>query len=109
MLRSINKCESNVLQIVDYDTCIRRGIHVLAPSSAFARPVAEMALGMAIDLCRGVTAADRAFRAGTEKWLLDGAEGGFLLYGSPLGLIRFGRCARAFVSLSVPFRVPLKA
>ena len=52
-LRAIFNVETNFLQNVDYDTCFERGIHVLAPSSAFARPVAEMALGMAIDLCRG--------------------------------------------------------
>src|SRR5471030_2800660 len=93
-LRAIINVETNFLQNVDYETCFRRGIHVLAPSSAFARPVAEMALGMAIDLCRGVSAADRAFRAGNEKWLLDGAEGCFSLYGSAIGLVGFGDLAR---------------
>ena len=53
--------------------CIARGVHVLAPSSAFARPVAEMTQGLMIDLARGITAADRAMRGGREKWLLDGA------------------------------------
>jgi phosphoglycerate dehydrogenase-like enzyme len=108
-LRAIINVETNFLQNVDYETCFRRGIHVLAPSSAFARPVAEMALGMAIDLCRGVTAADRAFRAGSEKWLLDGAEGCFSLYGSAIGLIGFGDLARAFVPLTIPFGCPIKA
>jgi phosphoglycerate dehydrogenase-like enzyme len=82
---------------------------VLAPSSAFARPVAEMTLGMAIDLCRGVTAADRAFRRGNEKWLLDGADGCFSLYGSPIGLVGFGDLARAFTPLTAPFHCPIKA
>ena len=44
-LRAIVNVETNFLQNVDYETCFARGIHVLAPSSAFARPVAEMALG----------------------------------------------------------------
>jgi phosphoglycerate dehydrogenase-like enzyme len=108
-LRAIINVETNFLQNVDYETCFRRGIHVLAPSSAFARPVAEITLGMAIDLCRGVTAADRAFRAGGEKWLLDGADGCFSLYGSPIGLIGFGDLARAFVPLTRPFGCPVKA
>ena len=84
-LRAIVNVETNFLQNVDYETCFSRGVHVLAPSSAFARPVAEMALGLAIDLCRGVTAADRAMRRGDEKWLLDGAEGCFSLYGRGSG------------------------
>jgi phosphoglycerate dehydrogenase-like enzyme len=108
-LRAIINVETNFLQNVDYETCFARGIHVLAPGSAFARPVAEMALGMAIDLCRGVTTADRAMRAGREKWLLDGATGCFSLYGASVGLIGFGDLARAFTPLLVPFGCPVKA
>jgi phosphoglycerate dehydrogenase-like enzyme len=108
-LRAIINVETNFLQNVDYETCFERGIHVLAPGSAFARPVAEMALGLAIDLCRGVTAADRAMRRGDEKWLLDGAEGCFSLYGARVGLIGFGDLARAFVPLLAPFGCPTKA
>jgi phosphoglycerate dehydrogenase-like enzyme len=108
-LRAIVNVETNFLQNVDYETCFERGIHVLAPGSAFARPVAEMALGLAIDLCRGVTAADRGMRRGDEKWLLDGAEGCFSLYGARVGLIGFGDLARAFVALIAPFRCPIKA
>jgi phosphoglycerate dehydrogenase-like enzyme len=108
-LRAIVNVETNFLQNVDYETCFARGIHVLAPSSAFARPVAEMALGMAIDLCRGVSAADRAMRKGGEKWLLDGAEGCFSLYGARVGLIGFGDLGRAFAPLLTPFGCPIKA
>src|ERR1700723_1669534 len=108
-LRAIIKRQTNFLQNVDYETCFERGIHVLAPSSAFAKPVAEMALGMAIDLCRGVTTADRAMRKGDEKWLLDGAKGCFSLYGARVGLIGFGDLARAFVPLLAPFDCPIKA
>jgi phosphoglycerate dehydrogenase-like enzyme len=108
-LRAIINVETNFLQNVDYETCFERGIHVLAPGSAFAKPVAEMTLGIAIDLCRGVTRADRAMRAGSEKWLLDGAEGCFSLYGARVGLIGFGDLARAFVPLLAPFGCPIKA
>jgi phosphoglycerate dehydrogenase-like enzyme len=108
-LRAIVNVETNFLQNVDYETCFERGIHVLAPSSAFARPVAEMALGMAIDLCRGVTAADRAMRRRDEKWLLEGAEGCFSLYGARVGLIGFGDLARAFIPLLAPFGCAVKA
>ena len=107
-LRAIINVETNFLQNVDYETCFERGIHVLAPSSAFAKPVAEMALGMAIDLCRGVTSADRAMRAGKEKWLLDGAAGCFSLYGLPVGLIGFGDLGRAFAPLLAPFGCAVK-
>ncbi len=108
-LKGIINVETNFLQNVDYETCFRRGVHVLAPSSAFAKPVAEMTLGLAIDLCRGVTAADRAMRAGREKWLLDGAEGCFSLYGARVGLVGFGDLARAFTPLLHPFGCQVKA
>jgi phosphoglycerate dehydrogenase-like enzyme len=68
-----------------------------------------MVFGMAIDLCRGVTTADRAMRRGQEKWLLDGAEGCFSLYGARVGLIGFGDLARAFTPLLAPFGCPIKA
>ena len=74
-LKGIINVETNFLQNVDYEACFARGVNVLAPSSAFAKPVAEMTLGLAIDLCRGITVADRAMRRGDEKWLLEGAEG----------------------------------
>jgi phosphoglycerate dehydrogenase-like enzyme len=108
-LRGIVNVETNFLQNVDYETCFQRGIHVLAPSAAFAKPVAEMALGLAIDLSRGITAADRAMRAGREKWLLEGAEGCFSLYGARVGLIGFGDLARAFTPLLQPFGCAVKA
>ena len=108
-LRGIVNVETNFLQNVDYETCFARGIHVLAPSSAFARPVAEMTLGLLIDLCRGITAADRAMRRGDEKWLLEGASGCFSLYGASVGLIGFGDLARAFVPLVRPFGCSVKA
>jgi phosphoglycerate dehydrogenase-like enzyme len=108
-LRAIFNVETNFLQNIDYEACFQRGVHVLAPSSAFARPVAEMTLGLAIDLCRGVTTADRAMRRGDEKWLLDGAAGCFSLYGARVGLIGFGDLARAFVPLIRPFGCSVKA
>jgi phosphoglycerate dehydrogenase-like enzyme len=108
-LRAIVNVETNFLQNVDYETCFQRGVHVLAPSSAFARPVAEMTLGLLIDLCRGITSADRAMRLGNEKWLLEGAEGCFTLYGARVGLIGFGDLARAFVPLLKPFGCSVKA
>lgn len=109
LLRAIINVETNFLQNVDYETCFQRGIHVLAPSSAFAKPVAEMTLGLLIDLARGITASDRAMRAGNEKWLLDGWSDHFSLYGSDIGLIGFGDLARAFLPLIQPFGCRIKA
>ena len=108
-LRAIINVETNFLQNVDYETCFVRGIHVLTPSSCFARPVAEMTLGLLSDLGRGISHSDRAMRQGTEKWLLDGWPGHSSLYGSDVGLIGFGDLARTFVPLLAPFGCKIKA
>jgi phosphoglycerate dehydrogenase-like enzyme len=107
LLRAIVNVEGNFLPNVDYDACLTHGVHVLNASPAFALPVAEAALGMAIDLARGITAADRAMRAGTEAYGLDSNAGSFLLAGSPVGIIGFGDLGRALRRLLVPFRCPV--
>lgn len=103
-LKAIVNVEGNFLPNIDYAACFARGIHVLAIAPAFALPVAEMALAMALDLARNVTAADRAFRVGEEKFGLSGNEGTFLLTGSAMGLIGFGNLGRALLPLLQPFR-----
>lgn len=106
-LRAIFNVETNFLPNIDYEACRQRGIWVLSPTSAFAPAVAESALAMAIDLARGITAADRAFRAGTEQWGLAGNAGCFMFAGAPVGLIGFGDLGRALRALLVPFRNPV--
>lgn len=106
-LKAIFNVETNFLPNIDYRACQERGIWVLSPTAAFAPSVAEAALGMAIDLARGITAADRAFRAGTEAYGLAANEGCFELSGSPVGLIGFGDLGRTLRQLLVPFRTPV--
>ena len=103
-LRAIVNVETNFYDNIDYGICFSRGIHVLAPGSAFAGVVAESALAMAIDLARGITAADRAMRAGTERYGLEANAGAFRFAGSTVGLIGFGDLGRAFHALLAPFR-----
>jgi phosphoglycerate dehydrogenase-like enzyme len=102
-LRAIINVETNFTDAIDYDYCFAHGIHVLTPGSAFADVVAEAALGMAIDLARGITKADRDFRAGTERYGLDGNVGSFSLRGQQIGLIGYGDLARSFHQLIAPF------
>jgi phosphoglycerate dehydrogenase-like enzyme len=108
-LRAIVNVEGNFLPNVDYEACFARGIHVLNASPAFAGPVAEWALGAALDLARGITAADRAMRAGAERYQLEGNRGAFTLAGSTVGIIGFGDLARALRRLLEPFGCPVKA
>ncbi|KQW31173.1 hydroxyacid dehydrogenase [Rhizobium sp. Root274] len=103
-LKAIINVESNFLPNIDYQACVERGIWVITPASAFAAPVAEAALAMALDLARGITVADRAFRAGTEAYGLEGNTDTFRFAGAPVGLIGFGDLGQAFRDLIRPFK-----
>lgn len=103
-LKAVINVEGNFLPNVDYDACFRCGIQVLAVAPAFAAPVAEMALALALDLARGVTAADRAFRAGEERYGLAGNHDAFVLSGCDIGFVGFGNLGRALLPLIEPFR-----
>ena len=107
-LRAIVNVEGNFLPNVDYEAALSRGVHVLNASPAFALPVAEAALGMALDLARGITAADRAMRAGTETYGLDSNADAFLLTGAAVGIIGFGDLGRELHRLLAPFRCAVK-
>jgi phosphoglycerate dehydrogenase-like enzyme len=102
-LRAIFNVEGNFLPNVDYEECFSRGIHVLNVGPVFSQPVAEMGLGLCIDLVRGITDAHNAFRAGTEQYGMGGSEDAFLLRGCHVGIIGFGGLGRAVRTLLEPF------
>jgi phosphoglycerate dehydrogenase-like enzyme len=103
-LKAIINVESNFMPNIDYQACVERGIWVITTASAFASPVAEAALGMALDLARGITVADRAFRAGTEQYGLAGNEGVFRFAGAPVGIVGFGDLGKQLRDLIRPFK-----
>ncbi len=107
-LRAIFNVEGNFRPNLDYAYCAANGIAVLSAGPAFARPVAEMALGMAIDLARGITTADRDFRIGREAYELAGNADAFLFSGSQVGLIGFGDLGRALRPMLRPFHCPVR-
>jgi phosphoglycerate dehydrogenase-like enzyme len=107
-LRAIVNVEGNFLPNIDYEAALDRGVHVLNASPAFALPVAEAALGMAIDVARGISAADRAMRAGTETYGLDSNADAFLISGQPVGIVGFGDLGRELHRLLTPFRCPTR-
>ena len=107
-LRAIFNVEGNFLPNVDYDYCFAHNIRVLVASPAFAVAVAEMALALALDLARGVSQNDRAFRERNEIYGLESNRGCFLFTGCRVGIIGYGDLARAFRPLLRPFRCPVK-
>jgi phosphoglycerate dehydrogenase-like enzyme len=107
-LRAIFNVEGNFLPNIDYDYCFSRGIRVLVASPAFAVAVAEMSLALALDLARGVSKSDRAFRQGKEEYGFSSNQDSFLFTGCRVGIIGFGDLARAFRPMVRPFRCPVK-
>jgi phosphoglycerate dehydrogenase-like enzyme len=91
----------------DYPQAFARGIRVLSAAPAFGPQVAEMALGLALAAGRNIAAADRAMRAGEERWLHAGNEGAFLLTGKRVGFIGYGGLGRALRPLLAPFGCPI--
>jgi len=102
-LRAVLNVEGNLFPNIDYAACFSRGIRVGSAAPAFARSVAEYALTLALDLIRGVSQADRAFRANTERYGWRGNVGVESLFDAELGIIGFGNIARALVPLLRPF------
>jgi len=103
-LRCVFNVEGNLFLNMPYPLLFERGIHVVTTMEVFARPVAEIGLGLALDLLRGITDADLAFREGREAWGLDGNGHARLLTGADVGLIGFGSIGHSLVPLLQPFR-----
>ena len=109
LLRAVFNIEGNFFPNVDYAACFQRGIRVACVSPVFARPVAEYALTLALDLMRGVTAADRKFRVGGEAYGWRANVGVQSLFGAEVGIIGFGNIARTLAPLLAPFRCTILA
>ena len=108
-LRAVCNVEGNFFPNVDYPACSARGIYVLGCGPAYAQPVAEFALGLALDVARGITAGDRAFRAGAEQYNEAGNSGSILLQYAAVGLVGVGNLGRALLPLLRPFGVRVRA
>src|SRR3954468_18930031 len=108
-LRALLNVEGNFLPNVDYGTCFEKGMHVLNCGPAYAQAVAEYSLGLALDLARGISREDRAFRAGRERYLGDGNADAVLLRHADVGLVGYGNLGRALRPLLAPFAPTVRA
>jgi phosphoglycerate dehydrogenase-like enzyme len=102
-LRAICNVEGNFFANVDYQVCAELGVYVLGCGPAYAQAVAEHSLGLAIDLARGISREDRAFRTGTERYVAAGNADAVLLRGAAIGLIGYGNLGRALLPLLQAF------
>ncbi|ACM27522.1 hydroxyacid dehydrogenase [Rhizobium rhizogenes] len=107
-LRCILNVESNLINNMPYDVLFERGIHVVTTGQVFAEPVAEIGLGFALSLARGIVDADVDFRQGKELWGGDGNASARLLSGSDIGIVGFGDLGKALNRLLSGFRATVR-
>jgi D-3-phosphoglycerate dehydrogenase len=82
---------------IDVDAASAAGVLVTRASPGFAASVAEMAVGMMVDLARGVSRSVLAYRAGQAPEVKMGRE----LKGATLGIIGYGAIGRYLAPLGV--------
>ncbi len=103
-LKAVFNVESNFMPNVDYLECHRRGIYVCATGPVFAKPVAEMSLGLALSCARRIHQADAAIRAGNETLYGEGDNyDSILLSGRTMSIVGFGNVGKALLPLLRPF------
>jgi len=90
---------------VDVAAASRNGILVTRATPGFAASVAELAMGMMIDLARGVSASVTAYRSG----LAPAARMGRQLQGSTIGIIGYGVIGQHLAKLAHAFGMTVLA
>jgi phosphoglycerate dehydrogenase-like enzyme len=103
-LRGILNVEGNFFQNVDYETAFERGVNVAVCAPTYAQAVAEFSLGLALDLARGISREDRAFREGRESYVFHSTADSILLQGASMGILGYGNIGRRLLPLLEPFR-----
>lgn len=107
-LKAVLNVESNLINNMPYELLFQRGIHVVTTGQVFAEPVAELGLGLALCLARGIIDADLDFREGRELWGGDGNLSARLLSGGDIGIVGFGDLGRALNRLLAGFRARVR-
>lgn len=92
------------LDNVDMKAAEQRGIAVKSTPHAPTQAVAELTLGLILNVMRKIGSMDRVVRSG--KW---NREMGWLLLGKTVGIIGLGRIGKRVVELLKPFGVEILA
>ena len=107
-LRAIVNVEGNFLPNVDYAAASTAACTCSTPARRSRCRWPRWRSGWRSTSRAGSARADRAMRAGTEVYGLDGNADAFLLSGSPVGIVGFGDLGRELHRLLAPFRCPVK-
>jgi len=87
---------------IDHEAAASMGIKIYRTADAVTQAVAELALGLILDLLRKISCTDRNLRMRSWNKLM-----GNLLAGKKVGVIGFGRIGRRLTRLLKPFRVEI--
>ncbi len=93
------------ISTIDVEAASRHGVLVTRATAGFSDAVAELGLGMMIDLARGVTRAGIAQRAGQIPSLPKGIQ----LSASTMGLVGYGRIARRLAEMAKAIGMHVRA
>jgi D-3-phosphoglycerate dehydrogenase len=85
---------------VDFELCKKYDVKVAYTPDAPTMAVAELCVGMILDLARQITATDKNIRLGVWKRHM-----GTLLYGKTVGIFGMGRIGKSLVHLLSSFNV----
>jgi phosphoglycerate dehydrogenase-like enzyme len=102
-LKAIVNVKGNWESSLDYEAAQRRGVQVLTIAPMMAPAVAEMCIGFAIALGRGIARNDALFHAGGERYGIRGNGDAVSLYGADVGLVGYGNLGRALRPLLAAF------
>jgi D-3-phosphoglycerate dehydrogenase len=84
------------LDSIDLDLCARKGIKIFATPDGPTRAVAELVIGMMLNLLRGISMMDGRLRAGQWKKHMGG-----LFQGKTVGVVGLGRIGAQVAQLSL--------
>lgn len=100
-LRIISRCGVG-MDNVDRSAAEKNGIQMFNTPYGPTLPVAELTVGLILDLLRKVTLMDRELRGGIWKKHM-----GNLLHGKKVGIVGFGRIGQKVTELLLPFGVEI--
>lgn len=102
-LKAIVNVKGNWEPTLDYAEAHRRGVQVLSIAPMMAPAVAEMCIGFAIALARGIARNDRLFHQGEERYGIRGNGDAISIFGAEVGLVGYGNLGRALRPLLAAF------
>lgn len=98
-LKVVSRCGAGT-DSIDIEAARELGITVFTTADAPTQAVAELTIGLMLDLLRGISREDRSIRVGVWPKNM-----GNLLSGKTLGILGLGRIGRRVVGLTQPFNL----